>query len=135
MFIPFQLISLIHSVNINYTTPYSHFHIFSILNANPIYFMKNANNIYNLQKVIPFNQENYDFSLKLIIGLNLSLFCIFIILNMLKYCDRKKTLPRDKQTLDKRGRIISLFYKHFIFPVTIGFFIPVMLFLSSHEIK
>jgi hypothetical protein len=86
--ISFQIITFVHSVNESYTAPYSIFHVFSMLNTNPIDLKSLDNNIYNVQQVIPFSQGNQQFSIKVMLGIGLSLALIFAILNTVKYWKR-----------------------------------------------
>jgi hypothetical protein len=59
-----------------------------MLNTNPIDLKSFDNNVYNVQQVIPFSQANQQFSIKVMLGISLSLALIFAILNTVKYLKR-----------------------------------------------
>jgi hypothetical protein len=106
-----------------------------MLNTNPVDLKSFDNNIYNVQQVIPFSQGNQQFSIKLMLGISLSLALIFVILNIVKYCKTQSSKSQDQKTTVRVTKAVSLLYKHFLFPITIASFIPFMLIVSSHEIS
>jgi hypothetical protein len=79
----FQVITLVHSLNSHYTATYGLFHVLSILNANPLYFIGFQNNVNTVQQNIAFSQANQQFSFEVIAGVCLTSLCGFGILNMM----------------------------------------------------